>query len=224
MTVPITSSSASTATGSSPFTTAAAPGGAMGKNEFLKLLIAQMTHQDPLNPQNGSEMAAQLAQFSSLEQLTNMNTTLGDQAAANTALSGAVNNSAAIALLGRTVTAVGNTVAGGAGGTTSVATDVPAGGGSLSVRIVDANGVTLKTKTLGTVAGGRTPADISELTGDLPAGTYKVEFDLTSSGGAVTHPTALVTAKVDGVRFGADGAFVTSGSLSFPIGTIVAVK
>ena len=40
---------------------------------LLKMLIAQMEHQDPLNPMEGSDFSAQLAQFSSLEQLFNMN-------------------------------------------------------------------------------------------------------------------------------------------------------
>lgn len=52
------------------------PNGKMGKDEFLKLLVAQMKNQDPLNPQDGQQMAAQLAQFSSVEQLQNANDTL----------------------------------------------------------------------------------------------------------------------------------------------------
>jgi len=51
-------------------------GGMMGKHDFLKLLAAQLQHQDPLNPQNDSDFAASLAQFSSLEQMQNMNETL----------------------------------------------------------------------------------------------------------------------------------------------------
>jgi len=51
-------------------------GGVMGKNDFLLLLSAQLRHQDPLNPQSDGEFAAQLAQFSALEQMQNMNETL----------------------------------------------------------------------------------------------------------------------------------------------------
>ena len=45
----------------------------MGKNDFLMLLSAQLRYQNPLEPKNDSEFAAQLAQFSSLEQMMNMN-------------------------------------------------------------------------------------------------------------------------------------------------------
>jgi flagellar basal-body rod modification protein FlgD len=51
----------------------AGAGGKMGKDEFLQLLVAQMKHQDPLNPMDGQQMAAQLAQFSSVEQLVSAN-------------------------------------------------------------------------------------------------------------------------------------------------------
>ena len=55
-------------------------GGTMGKNDFLMLLAAQLRYQDPLNPQSDADFAAQLAQFSSLEQMQNMNETLSAMA------------------------------------------------------------------------------------------------------------------------------------------------
>ncbi|MDD2237626.1 MAG: flagellar hook capping FlgD N-terminal domain-containing protein [Kiritimatiellae bacterium] len=46
----------------------------MGKDQFLELLITQMQNQDPLDPVDNKEMLAQLAQFSALEQMQNLNT------------------------------------------------------------------------------------------------------------------------------------------------------
>jgi len=48
----------------------------LGKDAFLQLLTTQLAHQDPTAPQDNAEMIAQLAQFSSLEQLTQIQTTL----------------------------------------------------------------------------------------------------------------------------------------------------
>ncbi|MDR2664982.1 MAG: hypothetical protein LBC21_01745 [Oscillospiraceae bacterium] len=52
------------------------PSSTLGKNDFLKLLSAQLQYQDPLEPVKDSDFAAQLAQFSSLEQMQNLNTTM----------------------------------------------------------------------------------------------------------------------------------------------------
>ena len=51
---------------------------ALGKDAFLQLLVTQMKYQDPLDPQDNGEYLAQLAQFSALEQMTNVADGLGD--------------------------------------------------------------------------------------------------------------------------------------------------
>ena len=52
------------------------PKNTLDKNDFLNLFITQLQNQDPLNPKDGTEMASQLAQFNSLEQMMNINTAL----------------------------------------------------------------------------------------------------------------------------------------------------
>ncbi len=74
---------------------------AIGKDDFFKMLIAQLKHQDPLNPLDGTAFAAQLAQFSSLEQLTNLNATLTSQ---NKNYENLI-NAQSINLIGREITA-----------------------------------------------------------------------------------------------------------------------
>jgi flagellar basal-body rod modification protein FlgD len=78
---------------SSPTTSSQAASGtnsAMGKDQFLKLFVAQLQHQDPMNPMQDSDFMGQMASFSTLEQVSNL---ASENARSN-----------AIGLLGRTVT------------------------------------------------------------------------------------------------------------------------
>ena len=76
-----------------------ASNGALGKDDFLKLFVAQLQHQDPMNPMQDSDMMGQMASFSTLEQITNM-------AAANQSVAASLTSTNAIGLIGRTVTYV----------------------------------------------------------------------------------------------------------------------
>jgi flagellar basal-body rod modification protein FlgD len=71
----------------------------LDKNDFLKILMTQLTHQDPTQPMDDKEFIAQMAQFSSLEQITNMNDNLSKVA-------GLIAKSQAVGLLGSAVDVV----------------------------------------------------------------------------------------------------------------------
>lgn len=68
----------------------------LGKDDFLKLLITQLQNQDPTSPMENTEFIAQMAQFSSLEQMTNMSTEF-------TKLANMLNSGEAVSLLGKSV-------------------------------------------------------------------------------------------------------------------------
>ncbi|RSL32852.1 flagellar hook assembly protein FlgD [Salibacterium salarium] len=52
--------------------------GKLGKNDFLEILMVQLQNQDPMNPMDDKEFVSQMAQFSSLEQMTNMSESIQD--------------------------------------------------------------------------------------------------------------------------------------------------
>lgn len=225
MTAPIGSTGyTSTTSGSTVDPLTAGAGGAMGKDQFIKLLIAQMTHQDPLAPQDGSQMASQLAQFSSVEQLQSINSTLTAQSNSNASLVNAINNSATLGLIGKNVEVADPQIAvGGTSPTSAAAVNIPNGGGKLTVRITDANGNTLRSQDMGSVTSGKHSYSLTTLTDGLIPGTYKVAFDFKDGTGKVTNPTPLITTRVDGIQFGTNGAVITSGTRTFSSGTVVQV-
>jgi flagellar basal-body rod modification protein FlgD len=99
---------AATATGAASPPAAPQPGGTLDQNAFLKLMMVQMKNQDPLNPSDPTQYLSELAQFTTLEQETNIATSSSTAATAQT-------SAAALALLGHTVSytdANGNAVSG----------------------------------------------------------------------------------------------------------------
>lgn len=76
-----------------------AVGNIVSKDEFLKLFTTQLQYQDPLKPMDSTEFTAQLAQFSSLEQLFNLNKNMEQSISYQQSL----NNGVAVSLIGKTV-------------------------------------------------------------------------------------------------------------------------
>ena len=68
----------------------------LGKDDFLKLLVSQLQHQDPMNPVDDKDFMGQMAQFTSVEQLTNMATAIDRMSTAS-------QSTQSIALIGKTV-------------------------------------------------------------------------------------------------------------------------
>jgi flagellar basal-body rod modification protein FlgD len=111
-----------------------ASNGEMGKEAFLKLFVAQLQHQDPMNPMNDSDMMGQMASFSTLEQITNM-------AKANETIAANLTSTGAVGLIGRTVTYTdADDVS-----HTGVVEKVTTAGGTPSLTVSGVDGITLST-------------------------------------------------------------------------------
>ena len=203
---------------------AAAPGGAMGKDQFMKLLIAQMQNQDPMNPMQGDQMAAQLAQFSSLEQLQQINETLTGQSTSQGALLGAIQSTSAISTIGHSVLAVGNQVQiGGTNGATSVTADLSGAGASATLHLFDANGKEVGSRDLGAVSGGRQTFDIGSASSGLADGNYTYSIDVKDAAGQPVAVQTYMRGRVDGVSTSPTGLVLNVGGLTVPYNSIVQV-
>ncbi len=203
------------------------PKGAMGKNEFLKLLVAQLKHQDPLAPSDGSQMAAQLAQFSSLEQLQNINGTLATQSSAQSSVMAAMQASAAMSTLGKTVIAVGdqfNVPQGSDPRGITVSTVVGGFGGTGTLEIRDAAGTVIGTRDLGAVKGGAQEFVLGSAAAGLPVGDYHYAITVKDAAGKAVPVSTFTSVKVDRVQSTASGPVLTGGGISIPFGQVTEVR
>jgi len=213
------------ATNNTPSSQAAQPGGAMGKDQFMKLLIAQMQNQDPMNPMQGDQMAAQLAQFSTLEQMQQMNTTLTGQSTAQGALLGAMQSGAAINTLGHTVIAIGDQIqVGGASPATTVTADVAATATSATLHVFDSTGKEVGKRDLGAIpAGTKETFNIGDAASGLEPGTYTYTIDAKDAAGAAVNITTYMTGKVDGVSSSSSGLVLNAGGMTIPYANVVKI-
>src|SRR5262245_26152965 len=99
----------------------------LGKDDFLKLLVSQLQHQDPMNPVDDKDFMGQMAQFTSVEQLTNMATAIDRMSTAS-------QSTQSIALIGKTVSWKKEDGSTGEG----VATSVAFNDGAISIAVGDA--------------------------------------------------------------------------------------
>ena len=170
---------------------AADASGELGQDSFLKLLVAQMQHQDPLNPQGNEEFIAQLAQFTSLEQLMGVNTALGDLYAATTSM----NNASMTQLLGRDVTAFSDEIPYSGEGSKDIHFQAASEADRMTVTIMDADGKVVAREELNDVASGEGSWrwDGKDIHGaPVPEGTYTVSIKATDElGNPVTVQNLL---------------------------------
>ena len=207
-------------TGSS--TESATASSTLGKDEFLRLLVAQLKNQDPLNPMDNSQFVAQTAQFSSLEQLQNMNKTL-DRLAANSGNGGAASASA---LLGKTVTVNGSPIALDGTRSATLAYALPAAATSVAIRVCDESGKAVRTMVVGQQGGGTHQVAFDGLDDDgrrVPAGAYTYQVAAADATGRALPGVYTGGGQVTGINVEGNTVMLLLGNQRVPLTSVVNV-
>lgn len=175
----------------------------LGKNEFLDLMIAQLENQNPLEPQDNGAFISQLAEFSALEEMQQINNTVNDfstQFQSTQALQ-------ASAMVGRSVLVPGTEAPLSADGTVAGMIDLPAGTSGLSVSILNGSGELVRRIEMGQQFAGSIPFEWDGLNeqGDvMPADRYTIKAESKTSAGSEQVDT-LFSAKVNSVAIAQSG-------------------
>ncbi|SDJ69132.1 flagellar hook assembly protein FlgD [Pseudomonas indica] len=175
----------------------------LGKNEFLNLLVAQLNNQNPLEPQENGEFIAQLAQFSTVEGVEKLNTSM------ESILSGYQSSQAlqASSLVGRKVIVPTEKAVVDTSETFKASLVLPTSSSNVFVNVYDSSGALVNRVNLGEQAAGNVSFmwDGKNSSGELmPPGTYKFEAQA-MYGNETKGLYTMLPANVDSVTLGQNG-------------------
>lgn len=236
---PATPSTASTSSTSTPLTNA------MGKDDFMKLLVAQLKNQDPLNPMDGKDMAAQLAQFSSVEQLMQLNKNEAAQADSQLkvvdaldalqkaqsdqgdTLASLIQGQMAVSTVGRVGVTNGNTVYVDRDGSGSITIDSGKISGTGTMSVTDASGKIVATGDVSNVKAGLQNINLADIGFNPPLknGSYTYSFSVKPSDSAAVDAKTYTTGRITGLRYeNGSPVLMVGDSLSVPFSQLIQVR
>jgi len=188
-------------------------------NSFMKMFLTQLQCQDPTNPLQSYELAAQLAQFSTVEQLTQANSTLGNIQGYQSA----VNNADMASLVGKEVTATQSTVDVKSGAADTLNYQLGAAS-NVTVSITDSNNNVVYSENRGAQDAGNYNIAWNGKGTDgntVPDGTYTYTVSAANASGTTTTVPTTIQGQVYSLSLDAAGPYYT---LSGPDGTRVSAS
>jgi flagellar basal-body rod modification protein FlgD len=174
----------------------------LGKDSFMKMMIAQLQNQDPLNPMDGTAFVAQLAQFSSLEQLQNLN----DVMSSLPTYLGSFSNAQMANLIGSEATAAGNVIA-ASGSSTKISYQLPSDIQSGTIKIYNSNGALVDTVKIGSQKTGLQSTTWNS--SNQSTGNYTYEINAVDRSGAEVKVAKMVSGQITGVSFKDGKSYLT---------------
>lgn len=215
-----TSSSASS--GSSSSSGSSKRNDQLGQTEFMSLLVAQLQNQDPLNPMDSADFSAQLAQFSSLEQLTQINGKLDSLGQKDPTATPTFDP---VGLIGRTISANGsgvNVTSGDASALEYTLGDA----GKVTIEVRNSSGKVIGSAELGQVAAGTHTLDLDDVAkfADLGDGDYSVAVRVQTGSAPASNVKTQITGTVSGVDLTTNPPTIRVGALEIPLGDVREVR
>jgi|AZIJ01.1.fsa_nt_gi flagellar basal-body rod modification protein FlgD len=179
----------------------------LGQEEFMRLLVAQLNNQDPTKPMENAEFLTQIAQFSTVDGIQGMETSLSDLGASMVSTRAIQASS----LVGRDVISASNQAAFTPGEEIEGVVAMPVSASGVQIQVSDSSGQLVKVLDIGNVDAGIHTFSWDGLLDDgasIPQGNYQV----TASGlidGAVEAVPAFASAQVTSVSIGAGGSDIS---------------
>lgn len=204
-------------------TAAGANANIVDKDGFLKLLIAQMQHQDPFSPMENEAMMAQMAQFSSLEQMQSINANLASSLQWDLLFNQTINNTMATSLIGREVEALGSEAVLGEAGPATLKFSLGSFASSVTVEVRDDSGEVLYSEQAGPHDSGSYEWvwDGTDFRGARqPAGSYQVRVVAQDAAGQPVRVNTYRTGQVDGVEYADGNAYLMVNGQRISLGDV----
>ena len=195
----------------------------LGQGAFLKLLLAQLRQQDPLDPLDNQEFVAQLATFNSLDQLVGINSKL-EGLQADQAMLGRIE---ATSMIGREVVSGGDQVALRRGEEATLHYALARDAVRVVVNITDGSGELVRVLDLGGQGAGdqTAPWDGKDGLGqELEPGIYTFEVNAFDAAGQQVQAATKVRGRVSGVNVEGGEPVLDLGGLAVPLSAVIAVS
>ncbi len=196
---------------------------ALGKDAFLTMLVAQMKNQDPMNPIQNTEFTAQLAQFSSLEQMFNVNENLKNIQMTQSSL----NNTQAVSIIGREIKSEGNSIKLSAETSSEINYKLSSAAKEVRVNIYDYRGDLVRTVSMSSQDAGENSFvwDGKDSSGNsLSDGTYSFMVSAKDPAGTDISVTPLIRGQVTGVSFDNGNTLLSVGGQRVSLGSVLEVN
>jgi flagellar basal-body rod modification protein FlgD len=198
-----------------------------GRDTFLRLLVAQLEHQNPLSPMENADFTAQLAQFSTLEQIEAMNKNLASLVDAQKALNTTQASMQAASLIGKEVQVRQETMQIKNGTWSPLAYTLPSNALEVTINILDQAGQLRQSLQKVNLAAGEQPVprynDDTQVA-QLPDGTYRVVVTARDAiGQTLTLPT-VQQGRVEGVAYADNQAHFLMGGRHVAFSDIVGIR